>query len=244
MLVDEFKAGAAGTAAAVLWERLAAGDAAARAELVRAYEPYARMHAARLFGRRVLHDLEFGDYLQYAHVGLLEAIDRYRVGEGAKFETFASARVSGAILNGIASASEIREQVAARKRIVAQRVSALGEPGPADVFGQLAEMAIGLAIGFVLEDTGMHSAPDAGYADNSYQGAAVGQLRRTLDAALGQLPPLQRRVVQGHYLHGQPFGEIALAHQLSAGRVAQLHKEAMARLRTLLRERNVVDISF
>ena len=147
------------------------------------------------------------------------------------------------VLRGMEIA-EIREQVAARKRIVAQRVAALGEPQPADVFGQLAEMAIGLAVGFVLEGTGMHCAPDAGYADNSYQGAAVGQLRRTLDAVIEQLPPLQRRVVQGHYLHGQPFGEIAKAHQLTAGRVAQLHKDAMASLRGLLRARNVVDISF
>jgi len=244
VLVEEFNAGPAGTATTALWERHAAGDPRARAELIRAYEPYARMHAARLFGRRVLHDLEFGDYLQYAQVGLLEAIDRYRLGEGAKFETFASARVSGAILNGIESASEIREQVAARKRILAQRVAVLGEPGPADVFGQLAEMAIGLAVGFVLEDTGMHSTPDAGYADNSYQGAAVGQLRRTLEGALEHLPPLQRSVVEGHYLQGEPFGEIAKALQLSAGRVAQLHKEAMANLRSLLRARNVVDISF
>ena len=43
-------------------------------------------------------------------------------------------------------------------------------------------MANGLAVGFVLEGTGMHCAPQAGYADNSYQGAAVGQLRRTLNA--------------------------------------------------------------
>lgn len=233
-----------GAATAALWERLAAGDRAARELLVRAYQPYARMHAARLYARRTLYDLEFDDYLQYAQVGLLEAIDRYRTGQGAKFETFASARVGGAILNGIAAASEIREQVAARQRIVAQRVAALGTPAADDVFGQLAEMAIGLALGFVLEDSGMHSAPDGGYADNSYQGAALGQLRRTLEGALAQLAPLQRRVVQAHYLHGQPFSEIAAAHELSAGRVAQVHKEALAALRGLLRARQVVDISY
>jgi RNA polymerase sigma factor FliA len=234
----------AGVATAPLWQRLQAGDPGARTELALAYEPYARMHAARLYARRVLQDLEFGDYLQYAQVGLLEAIDRYCTGQGAKFETFASARVTGAILNGIESASEVREQVAARRRIVGQRVAALGQPGAPDVFGQLAEMAIGLAVGFVLEDTGMHCAPESAYPDNSYQGAALGQLRRTLEAALERLPPLQRRVVQGHYLHGQAFGEIAHAHQLSPGRVAQLHKEALAALRALLGARNVVDISF
>jgi RNA polymerase sigma factor FliA len=225
-----------------VWQRFHAGQAEARAELAQAYDPYARMHAARLFARRVQDDLEFDDYLQYARVGLLEAIDRYQGGRGAKFETFASARVSGAILNGMDSASDLREQLAARKRIVAQRVGALSETQDADVFGQLAELAIGLAVGFVLEETGLYASGEREYADNSYHGIELRQLRGTLMAALELLPPLQRRVIHAHYLQQQPFGEIAQDCQLSPGRVTQLHKEAMTALRRQLRGRGL-DIS-
>lgn len=227
-----------------VWQRFHAGERAARDELVHAYQPYARMHAARLYGRRVYQDLEFDDYLQYAQLGLLEAIERYQDSRGAKFETFASARVSGAILNGIASASELREQLAARKRIVAQRVDLLaGASDKNDVFGQLAELAIGLALGFVLEETGIYAGAEGEYADNSYHGVELRQLRGTLYAALDRLPPLQRRIVHAHYLQQQPFAEIAQACQLSAGRVAQLHKEAMAELRRTLRGQGGLDIS-
>jgi RNA polymerase sigma factor for flagellar operon FliA len=227
-----------------VWQRFHAGERAARDELVHAYQPYARMHAARLYGRRVYQDLEFDDYLQYAQLGLLEAIERYQDSRGAKFETFASARVSGAILNGIASASELREQLAARKRIVAQRVDLLaGAAGKDDVFGQLAELAIGLALGFVLEETGIYAGAEGGYADNSYHGVELRQLRSTLHAALERLPPLQRRIVHAHYLQQQPFADIAQACQLSAGRVAQLHKEAMAEMRRTLRGQGGLDIS-
>lgn len=228
-----------------VWQRFHAGERAARDELVHAYQPYARMHAARLYARRVYQDLEFDDYLQYAQLGLLEAIERYQDNHGAKFETFASARVSGAILNGIASASELREQLAARKRIVAQRLEVLGgAAGKDDVFGQLAELAIGLALGFVLEETGIYAgAEESGYADNSYHGVELRQLRVTLLAALDQLPPLQRRIVHAHYLQQQPFAEIAQGCQLSAGRVTQLHKEAMAALRLTLRGHGGLDIS-
>jgi len=227
-----------------VWQRFRAGESGARDELVQAYQPYARMHAARLFGRRVYQDLEFDDYLQYAQLGLLEAIERYQDSHGAKFETFASARVSGAILNGIASASELREQLAARKRIVAQRMEVLGAaPAKEDVFGRLAELAIGLALGFVLEETGIYAGAEGEYADNSYHGVELRQLRATLHAALDRLPPLQRRIVHAHYLQQQPFGEIAQACALSAGRVAQLHKEAIAELRRILRGRGGLDVS-
>ena len=224
------------------WQRFHAGEAGARAALAQAYDSYARMHAARMYARRVQDDLEFDDYLQYARVGLLEAIDRYQDSRGAKFETFASARVSGAILNGIDSASDLREQIAARKRIVSQRVGALADRQEADVFGRLAELAIGLAVGFLLEETGLYAAGEREYADNSYHGVELRQLRNTLVAALEHLPPLQRRIVHAHYLQQQPFGDIAQACQLSAGRVAQLHKEAMVALRRQLRGRGL-DVS-
>jgi RNA polymerase sigma factor for flagellar operon FliA len=227
-----------------VWQRFHAGERAARDELVHAYQPYARMHAARLYARRTYQDLEFDDYLQYAQLGLLEAIERYQDSHGAKFETFASARVSGAILNGIVSASELREQLAARKRIVAQRVEVLGGASARDdVFSQLAELAIGLALGFVLEETGIYAGAEGEYADNSYHGVELRQLRGTLLAALDRLPPLQRRIVYAHYLQQQPFAEVALACQLSAGRVAQLHKEAMAELRRTLHGQGGLDIS-
>ena len=225
-----------------VWQRFHGGEAEARAALAQAYDAYARMHAARMYARRVQDDLEFDDYLQYARVGLLEAIDRYQDSRGAKFETFASSRVSGAILNGIDSASDLREQVAARKRIVSQRVGALADRQDADVFGQLAELAIGLAVGFLLEETGLYAAGEREYADNSYHGVELRQLRNTLMAALEQLPPLQRRIVHAHYLQQQPFGEIAQACELSAGRVPQLHKEAMTALRRQLRGRGL-DVS-
>jgi RNA polymerase sigma factor for flagellar operon FliA len=46
------------------------------------------------------------------------------------------------------------------------------------------------------------------------------------------LPANQQRVIEGHYLQYLPFEEIARNMGLTRGRIAQLHKEALANLRS------------
>ncbi|NVE01850.1 sigma-70 family RNA polymerase sigma factor [Massilia sp. BJB1822] len=233
-----------------LWQAFhASGDAAARERLAGCYLDFARIMAGKLYAGRSFAGLEFDDYLQFARLGLLEAIDRYDISHGVKFETYAAPRINGAILSGIQSYSEVQEQVAARKQIVAQRVGALRQPAPDGrdpeaLFGYLAEVAIGLALGFALEGQGIYSAGEQGYPDNTYAGIELRQLRQRMVELVQQLPARQRRVIAGHYLQGQPFEEIAAALQLSKGRVAQLHKEGLHTLRERIRRGAAREWSF
>lgn len=224
-------------------------EARLRERLVLAYQGFARMLAAKVYARRVYTEMEFADYLQYATVGLIESIDRFEPGRGIRFETFASTRITGAILNGIESSSEIQEQVAARRRVIGQRLGTLtGAPAvpqpdsPAAVFAHLAELAIGLAIGFVLEQTGMHMDAQSEYADNTYQAVELKQLQARVRAQVGALPANQQKVIEGHYLQLLPFEEIARSMGLTRGRIAQLHKEALGNLRTGLSNATEVNL--
>ena len=233
-----------------LWAQFAASrDPAARAQLLAAYMAFARMMAAKVYARRTYTEMEFGDYLQYATIGLIEAIERFEPGRAIKFETYAASRITGAMLSGIEQSSEIQQQIAARRRIVGQRMASLmeaaPEAAPAGVeaaFGRLAEIAIGLAVGFALEDTGMHAAEGAQYQDNCYAGVELRQLQKRVSGVLDQLPGNQRRVIHGHYLQHMQFEEIATAMALTRGRVAQIHKQALASLRSLLRDAGQVDL--
>jgi RNA polymerase sigma factor for flagellar operon FliA len=231
-----------------LWQDFVrARDPALRAQLAAAYLGFARVMAAKAYARRTCAGVEFADYLQYARVGLLEAIDRFEPERGNKFETYAAARITGAVLSGIESSSEIQQQVAARRRIMAQRLAALDEPGQEDgaphaVFARLAELAIGLAVGFALEGSGMHRAEDAGYEDNGYRGLELRQLRAQVLALVDELPDRQRHVIHAHYLQNVEFAEIAASLALSRGRIAQLHKEALGSLRARLQHRGGIDL--
>ncbi|MED5595865.1 sigma-70 family RNA polymerase sigma factor [Janthinobacterium sp. P210006] len=236
------------TDVAALWRMFQQSrDGELRNRIVAHYLRFARIMAAKLYAGR--HDVaaEFADYLQYARLGLLEAVDRFEVARGVKFETFAAKRIHGAVLNGLRSLSEVQEQIVARKRIVAERVETLrgADPCPADpavLFAQLAEMAIGLAVGFALDDTGMYSDTGNHYQDNTYQGIELMQLKESIQVALAQLQGKQRQVITYHYLQQVAFEEIAQILGVSRGRVAQIHKEALGNLREALRKRDGLDL--
>jgi RNA polymerase sigma factor FliA len=228
-----------------LWSAYAATrDGAVREQLLAAYMEFARMMAAKVYARRTYTEMEFADYLQYATVGLIEAIDRFEPQRGFRFETYAANRITGAMLSGIECSSEIQQQIVARKRIVGQRVGSLAAAAPESdsVFARLAEIAVGLAVGFALEGTAMYQAEHAEYADHTYAGVEVKQLQLRVVQAVDALPLNQRRVIEMHYLHHCDFDEVAQAMALSRGRIAQIHKQALGSLKTLLQQSGGMDV--
>lgn len=217
-------------------------DAALRERLVAHYLPFARIMAAKLYAGRTHMQVEFDEYLQYARLGLIEAVDRFDAGRGYKFETYAGSRINGAILSGMRGYSEVHEQVAARQRVVRERMASLQEPrrdtaDPADLFGYLAELAIGLAVGFALDNSGMYQERDrdAQYRDNTYAGVELKQLRARLKSLVEGLSGKHKQVVSYHYLQQLPFDEIADMLGVTRSRIAQIHKEALLKLREALR---------
>lgn len=245
---DELDGGADAVLHPLPWHAVRSGDAAARAEVIGVYLRFARIMAARLYGRRVYTTMEFGDYLQLASVGLIEAVDRFEPERGIKFETYAAGRINGAILNGIRASSEIQEQIAARRRIVRERLASLqqGPPHTGDapaLFARLAELAVGLAVGFALEGSGMYQNGEEQAIDQAYRGIELQQLKGKVEALVAALPENQKNVIAGHYLQHQPFEEIAIRLKLSRGRISQLHKEALAKLRSGLEIRGYTNLS-
>ncbi len=247
---------------APLWTRWKEeGDAAARERLICLHLPYARMLAATLFGRRVHAGVEFGDYLQLARIGLMEAVDRFDPAQGASFKTFASKRIQGAVLNGLVRSTEMNQQSSVMARLRQERLEAAKEAaqdsakdatkdvadasgppnGPDALFRYLADVGIGLAIGVLLEDTGMIDA-DAFESDarvpspevSYFRKTEIQRLRETLRDMVGQLPEQQKKVVACHYLQEMPFDHIALLLRVTRARVAQLHRQGLSRLREML----------
>ena len=221
-----------------LWARWFEGRAAReRDALVECYTGFARILAAKCYAHRASRELEFADYLQFAMVGLLESIDRFDPTVGVKFETFAGHRIQGAILNGIESLSEVQRQTAVRRRVVRERAASLADKASgqhASALERLAEVAIGLALGFALEDSGLYAAGgERSLPDNAYSRVEMRQLGERLTECVEALPEQQRIVVYRHYFQQVPFDEIASALKLSKGRVSQVHRAALMQLREL-----------
>lgn len=228
-----------------LWEEFArCRDVDSRNSLIEHYLPLARSVAAGLFARRGGLVVDFMDYVQLATVGLIESIDRYDPGRGVPFEAYAGQRVRGAVLNALEALSETYEQNALRKRLRADRLESLRRgPGEAraDLFGELAEVAVGFALGYMLEGSGL-MAPrqeEGGYQHEFYRGVQHRQVAEALARLVAALPDQERRVIRYHYYQGLPFLEIAGLFGLTKGRISQIHRQALL----LLKEARAGDVS-
>lgn len=210
-----------------------------RDALITRYMPYANMLAAKYYAGRHIPEIEFDEFRQYALVGLVESVDRYDPAYGAMFKTFAAHRIRGAILNGIEKYNEQQQQISARARLREERckelMSEIGQE-QADPFTSLVDTAIGLAIGYMLEDSGLFQHTDPGYEDNAYRQYELDELVRLVRGLVDTLAPQEQAVIRGHYLEQMRFDEIAVRMNLSKGRISQIHHRALQRMQENYRQ--------
>lgn len=236
-----------------LWSAWRQGDnpAAARQHLIEHYLPFAHMLAARLYAGRHIQQIEFEEFRQYAVVGMMEALDRYDASRNASFKTYAAHRITGAVLNGIEKSCEKQQQIAAKSNRKQQRLESIRSDGdqddrPAsrkDLFSELADLAIGLALGYILEDSGMYHAQEEQYTENFYDRYELRQLRQMMARHVDVLPEQAQCVIRYHYYQGLNFEEIAGLLSLSKGRISQIHSQALKSLRKLHSGTNELNVS-
>ena len=223
-----------------LWEALhVEGDQAARALLIERYYPLAKQSAALVYSRRVMDDIDFEDYLHFAVVGLIECIDRFDATRGVPFEAFSLKRMKGAVFNGIEKYTELREQVGHRARIRRERLKSItddtqDQPNDHDLFSSLADVVVNLALGYFLEDSDLHNNSNLHSGDQMLELVGLEQLRRQIATVVESLPERERVVIQYHYYHQMAFSDIADVLDVTKGRVSQLHKRALNKVRESL----------
>jgi len=224
-----------------LWRALRdARSDSARERLFKLYLPFARALAGRQLKSRSGGDIEYEDLFQLACAGLLEAIDRFDAGLGVPFKAFAVRRINGSMLDGIAKMSEVREQISYRNRVHRERLRSLASVEPGSVsrgkaMEALVDMAVGLALGFMLEGTTLyHKESDPSVVATAYDSVAWKELVERATVEVGRLPERDRRIIELHYMEEVNFDQIAALLGLTKGRISQLHKAAMLLLRKRL----------
>lgn len=221
-----------------LWRALRSeGSATARDRLFSLYLPFARALAGRQFKSRSGGDVEYNDLLQLACAGLLEAIDRYDPGLGVPFKGFAVRRINGSMIDGLAKMSEVREQISCRNRVRKARLRSLAADAdtaaaPGEAMEALIDLAVGLALGFMLEGTALYQGEaQAAVPATAYDSLVWQDLVKRVTSELARLPERDRRIIELHYLDEVNFDQIAKLFGLTKGRISQLHKAALIVLR-------------
>ena len=225
-------------------------------ELVRAHAGLVKRIAWHLKGR-LPASVELGDLVQAGMIGLSDALTRFDAAQGVQFETFATQRIRGAMLDELRGNDWMSRGDRRHQRSIETAVRALEQRhGRAPSEGEIAaEMGLSLAdyqslLGKVrgtqlihLEDMSGDEGDDD-YLDRHVADADANPLARLQDRrmrealveAIKNLPEREQYVMSLYYEHDMNLKEIAAVLKVTESRVCQLHSQSIARLRTRLRD--------
>jgi RNA polymerase sigma factor FliA len=229
---------------AALWKSFKSEELqSTREKLFGLYAGFAENVAWRIWQESVRGDIDFGDLRQFAYAGLLEALDRFDQDLGTPFRAYAVHRIAGCVRDGLAHMNEVREQISWRQRMRRERLKSLsdGHTRQQAPVEKLADLAVGLALGFMLEGTGIVGAPGhepISTDTNAYDTLAWKETLDRLHRELDRLPERQATILRQHYINGMDFEGLSALLSISKGRVSQLHREALSTLRKRLHDHN------
>ena len=216
-----------------IWYRFTKkGDLKTRSEITSFYLPYVKQVSGYIYRKRATQEIEFEDYYQFGVVGLLEAIDRYKFNSCAVFTTYATYRIKGAIYSGLATLTEKRSQFKYKNKLIQEAVDSLQTTeGDAGTFEQLVNITIGIALGYLMQ--GNYNSEENSFSteDQPYQHNELKQLTSRIQDVVDSLPEKENMVIVYHYYRGVNFEDIRDILDVTKGRVSQLHKDALKRIR-------------
>lgn len=220
------------------------------ADLVETHLELVRRIAHHLHGR-VRGAVEVEDLIQVGYLGLVEASQKYERREGVSFDAYAGIRIRGAIVDFLRRNSNLcrstiimRQKVTAAQNTLSRRLQR--EPLPAEIAAELQIAPAELDRWSQAFQANVHHSLDEAYDEYSIWFASDGgnpeellsdaQLKDALKAALAKLPEREALVLQLYYVEELNIYEIAAVLEVTTGRVSQIKKAAIGRIREILGE--------
>ena len=236
------------------------GDLEARERLILHYAPLVTMVAGRV-GAGLPSSVEQADLVSYGMFGLIDAIEKYETDRAVKFETYASSRIRGAVIDELRAIDWIPRSVRTKARAVDRAFATLeGElrrpPSEHEVADRL-QMGVGdLRAIFTQLSTVNVAALDELLGSGSERGDSLSLLdtlqdRRAADPAaslevqetrdllakaIERLGEREKIVLVLYYYEGMTLAEIGRVLGVTESRISQMHTAAMLRLRATLQE--------
>ncbi|MEW6354374.1 MAG: RNA polymerase sigma factor FliA [Pseudomonadota bacterium] len=224
----------------------------AQDELVNRHAPLVKRIAYHLMAR-LPSCVQVDDLIQAGMIGLLEAARNYDAAQGASFETYASIRVRGAMLDEVRKGDWAPRSVHRKARAMAQAVREVENKLGRDARDQ--EIAAHLGMGldeyysmlqdatayhvFSFDEMGVDEGALAeGCADhrlNPFEGLQGEDFQRALVEAVGGLPERERLVIALYYDEEMNLREIGAVLGVSESRISQIHAQALVRLQARMR---------
>ena len=196
-------------------------------------------------------NLEYDDLVSFGVFGLIDAIDKFDPNKGVKFETYASLRIRGAILDNIRELDWVPRSLRQKGKDLEKAYSELeyefGRP-PTDeeAAGKLgltmkeftkfvSDASISTLISFeeVIEQNSDFT-DEPGFEDiseNPAKQAEFNELKELLACEIDHLSEKEKTVISFYYFNELTLKEISEIMKVSESRISQLHTKAIAKLR-------------
>lgn len=236
-------------------------DKSGTSDLLDQYTPLVRRLALQLIAK-LPASVELDDLIQVGMMGLLDAASRYQDDLGAKFETYASQRIRGAMLDELRANDWVSRGLRKSSRGISTAVHAQEQKlGRAPTEGEIAqELQLSLdAYQHLLQeihgcqlvyyedfDRGEQENKENSFLDRQSQGHSLadepltqllkGDFRRQLIEAIERMPEREQLLLSLYYEEELNLREIGAVLEVTQSRVCQLHSQAISRLRSSLRE--------
>lgn len=240
-----------------LWARFKlSADPAAREALILQYAPLVKFVAGRV-AAGLPRNVEQSDLVSTGVFGLIDAINKFEPERGLMFETYATSRIKGSILDGLRALDWVPRSVRSRAREIDRSLTELEhrlhrtasdeelashmDIELDSVRSTLAEMskfgivALDELVGPESSSSLVDFLPDpSGLGPEAVFQA--GETHHLLKDAVNRLPERDKLVVTLYYFEGLTLAEIGEVLGVTESRVSQIHSKLVLSLRNRLAE--------
>jgi len=243
----------------LLWKKFReTGNEQAREELILGYAHLIKYAAIRIFQYLPKGAVEFDDLISYGTFGLIDAINRYDNEKNDRFELYANLRIRGSILDGLRRMDWAPQAMRRRTKKIEKSYQELEQKlgrtatdaEAADYLGieieelnsRLQEMDYMSLVSFdqpLYDDSGsQHTFADYLEDDrNPEPGENIEkeEMKKYLTEAIERLNEKERLVVTLYYYEELTIKEISRILELTEGRISQIHKKAVLKIKAFLK---------
>ncbi|MDE6419139.1 MAG: FliA/WhiG family RNA polymerase sigma factor [Lachnospiraceae bacterium] len=238
-----------------LWDEYARTKAAeTREKIIIEYAPLVKVVAGRL-SMYLGYNVEYEDLVSYGIFGLIDAIDKFDCAKDVKFETYASLRIRGAILDQIRKMDWIPRTVRQKQKQIDAAIRDIEvttgrNATDAEIAGKLGitddeyiDLQSQMKVTNLVSlndylDQGGNEVPNDATASSQFDMpedvAMQSELKEMIIEAMDLLTEKERRVVELYYYEELSLKEISRVLEVSESRISQLHTRALQKMKERL----------
>lgn len=231
---------------------------AIREQLIIEYAGLVKIVAGRL-GMYLGYTIEYDDLVGYGIFGLIDAIDKFELTKGVKFETYASLRIRGSILDQIRKMDWIPRTLRQKQKKLENAIRELEAKYGRQASNEELSAELGISVEELDELVNQTQIANLVSLDEYLeQGSEVRvefgntprfeqpekiverqELKKILAEAIDSLTENEQKVIAFYYFEELTLKEISKILEVSESRVSQLHTKALRKMK----ERMGSDIS-